>query len=69
MVLPPAVVPGFSEREFSFTYNGMRGDAGKAFIATPLDFPPSGVWTSRLTYTVTSGATYSATSTTPCNAT
>jgi hypothetical protein len=66
MVLHPAVVPGITEREFSFTYHGKRGSAGRAFITTPPECPPTGVWTSQLTYTVTTGATYSATATTPC---
>jgi hypothetical protein len=66
MVLHPAVVPGFTEREFSFTYEGMPEGSVSPFIATPLDCPPSGEWTSTLTYTVTTGDTYSVSSTTPC---
>jgi hypothetical protein len=66
MVLNPPVVPGITEREFRFAYRGMPRGAGKAFITTPPDCPPSRMWTSRLTYTVTTGATYSAESATPC---
>lgn len=66
MVLNPAVVPGITEREFRFTYRGTGSGTGKAFITTPPECPPSGVWTSQLTYTVTTGGTYSAQSTTPC---
>jgi hypothetical protein len=66
MVLHPAVVPGFTEREFSFIYEGMPGGSGSAFITTPPDCPPNGGWTSRLAYTVTTGATYSVSSTMPC---
>jgi hypothetical protein len=66
MVLHPAVVPGFTEREFSFIYYGRRGTGGKAFITTPPTCPSSRRWTSRLTYTVTTGATYRAQSVTPC---
>jgi len=67
LVLHPRVVPGFTEHEFSFTYLGAGSSAGEAFITTPPDCPPSGVWTSQLTYTVTTGDTYSAQSTTPCS--
>lgn len=66
MVLHPPVYPGISEREFDFTYRPVRGAGGKAFITTPPLCPPSGVWTSRLSYTVTTGARYRASSTTPC---
>jgi hypothetical protein len=69
MVLHPTVVPGITEREFKFTYRGTLGSPGKPFITTPPDCPPSGAWTARITYTVTTGATYTATGTTPCVAT
>jgi hypothetical protein len=67
LVLHPAVVPGISEREFSFIYHGRRRGSGKPFITTPPSCPRSGVWTSRLTYRVTTGATYHARSVTPCD--
>jgi hypothetical protein len=66
MVLHPAVVPGFTEREFSFIYRGMPVGAAKPFITTPPECAPSGVWDSRLTYTVTTGASYSSQSTQRC---
>jgi hypothetical protein len=66
MVLNPAVVPGFTEREFSLNYDGAPDSAESAFITTPPDCPQSGVWTSRLTYTVTTGATYSVEHAAPC---
>jgi hypothetical protein len=66
MVLHPAVVPGITEREFSWTYRGAGVEAGRPFLRTPSECPASGSWTSRLTYTVTTGATYSVASSTPC---
>jgi hypothetical protein len=66
MVLHPAVIPGFTEREFSFIYYGRRGTGGKRFITTPPSCPSTRRWTSRLTYTVTTGATYRGQSVTPC---
>jgi hypothetical protein len=66
MVLHPAVVPGITEREFSFTYHGMPAGAVKPFITTPPRCPARGVWISQLTYTVTTGATYSVRSAQPC---
>ena len=70
MVLHPAVVPGITEREFNFTYEGRPREAGgAALITTPRRCPRSGVWVSRLTYTVTTGATYAARSTMRCRRT
>lgn len=68
MVLHPPVDPGVTEREFSFTYDAVRGDGGKAFITTPPSCPASRLWTSTLDYTVSTGASYSATSTSACAA-
>jgi|GEM_PF-5044821 len=66
MVLHPAVTPGVSEREFSFTYDAVRGPAGKAFITTPPTCPTSRRWTSTLDYTVSGGGSYAVTTTTAC---
>ena len=66
MVLNPAVVPGFTEREFSLSYEGTRGAPDGAFITTPPQCPSTGLWSSQLTYTVTTGDTYSVSSGTPC---
>ena len=68
MVLNPAVVPGFTEREFSLSYDGTRGGPNRAFITTPPQCPSSGLWTSQLMYTVTTGATYRVKSAMPCGA-
>ncbi len=66
MVLHPPVDPGVTEREFSFTYDAVRGPSGKAFITTPPQCAASGLWTSTLDYTVSNGASYSVMSATPC---
>jgi hypothetical protein len=66
MVLEPPVVPGITEREFDFTYYGSPEAAKTPFITTPPRCPPSGMWRSKLSYTVTTGDTYSVSSTTPC---
>jgi hypothetical protein len=58
MVLHPAVVPGVTEREFTFTYAGQPASASTPFVTTPPRCPRSGRWTSRLTYKVTTGETY-----------
>lgn len=66
MVLHPPVDPGVTEREFSFTYNAVRGPSDKAFITTPTRCPATRLWTSTLNYTVSNGASYAVTGTTPC---
>ena len=66
MVLHPAVVPGITEREFSWTYLGSPPAATKPFITTPRRCPRVGAWQSGLDYTVTTGASYSVSDTTPC---
>src|SRR5918999_5179810 len=61
MVLQPAVIPGFTEREFRLNYDGdIRAGELSPLIRTPRHCPRRGFWNSRLTYTVTTGDTYTA---------
>jgi hypothetical protein len=66
MVLHPPVVPGITEREFAWTYLTAPPAASGAFVTTPPRCPASGEWTSTLEYSVTTGARYSVSDTTPC---
>jgi len=53
-------------RSIDYQLNAVRGPAGRAFITTPSSCPPSGRWSSRLTFTTADGHTYTARASAPC---
>ncbi len=56
-----------SVRQVDFHFSAMRGPGGAAFITSPGSCPASRLWTSNASATLANGATYTATSATPCN--
>lgn len=53
-------------RSLDYHLDAVRGPTGRAFITTPSSCPPSGRWSSRLTFTTADGHTYRVRAGTPC---